>query len=112
MTTPLLEGLNVSILGLLITFLALGVFILIMIVLQKIFPSQEESPETMEETPVLSIETDDKSEEGAVIAAIAAAAAYARSKGRSQLGAALSQSKGSWWAARRNEANQGGINRH
>lgn len=110
--SPFVQGLEVSVLGLLITFLALGVFMLIMIVLQKLFPGQEEKePAPVEETPVLEIQTEDTSEEGAVIAAIAAAVAYARAAGRANLGDTLQQQRGGWWMARRLEANIGDVKR-
>ena len=77
-----MQGLNVSILGLMITFMALGVFILIMVVLQKLFPAEEEKIEQPEPELVVAVETADTSEEGAIVAAIAAAVAYARGTGR------------------------------
>jgi sodium pump decarboxylase gamma subunit len=110
--TPFMQGLNVSVLGLLITFMSLGVFILIMVGLQKLFPGREEAAEEQETgMPVVEVETADTSEEGAVIAAIAAAVAYARATGRGQLGARLTQPRGSWWMARRMEARPGVMKR-
>jgi sodium pump decarboxylase gamma subunit len=111
--TPMMQGLTISLLGLTITFLALGLFILVMVVLKKLFPQQtEEMPEQeVEGTPVLVVETADKSEEGAVIAAIAAAIAFTRSSGRGRLGETLTQARGRWWAARRNEASLGNVKR-
>jgi sodium pump decarboxylase gamma subunit len=111
-----MQGLEVSLLGLIITFLALGVFILVMVVLQRIFPPQGEEegkePETAEEAPVLlSVNSADESEEGAVAAAIAAALSYYRSAGRTQLGGSLIEGRGAWWVSRRSEARQGRIER-
>ena len=58
----IVQGLEVSVLGILITFTALGVFILIMIVLQRLFPSaQTEAPAPaqteMEEQPLVEVKT-------------------------------------------------------
>ena len=108
---PILQGLQVSVLGLLITFLALGVFILVMVLLQRFFPGQEEVVEEAaagsEETPIVVIETADESEEGAVVAAIAAALQYGYDTRHSSLGKALAEGKGGWWTTRRSEANLG-----
>jgi sodium pump decarboxylase gamma subunit len=111
--SPFVQGLEVSILGLVITFLALGVFILIMVGLQKLFPGEVEAKETaqVEETPVLEVQTADSSDEGAVIAAIAAAVAYTRAAGRANLGETLQQQRGGWWTARRLEARIGDVKR-
>jgi sodium pump decarboxylase gamma subunit len=109
----MVQGFYISLLGLLITFLALGIFILAMVVLKKLFPQRdgEMAGQQVEETPVLVVETADKSEEGAVIAAIAAAVAFSRSSGRIRLGETLTQSRGGWWAARRAEASLGNVKR-
>lgn len=110
--TPFSQGLEVSLLGLGITFLALGVFILIMVVLQKFFPGKEEAAEEQPaEEAVVAVEIADASEEGAIIAAIAAAVAYARRSGRGRLGETLAQARGNWWAARRMEAGEGSVRR-
>jgi sodium pump decarboxylase gamma subunit len=106
--TPFAQGLNVSILGLTITFMALGVLILVMVGLQKLFPAKEEKTEQPEaEMPVLVVETAEPSEEGAIVAAIAAAVIFARGSGRAQLGETLAQPRGNWWAERRMEAGGG-----
>lgn len=113
---PIVQGLQVSLLGLLITFLALGVFILIMVGLQRLFPPTAEElagemSEEAEETPVVEVETADESEEGAVVAAIAAALNYYRASGRGQLGGSLVEGRSGWWNSRRAEARQGKIER-
>ena len=108
---PIMQGLQVSVLGLLITFLALGVFILVMVLLQRIFPGQEEAGEESlgdtEEIPVIAIETADDSDEGAVVAVIVAALEHVRASQSSQLGASLTEGKGGWWSARRAESRLG-----
>jgi Na+-transporting methylmalonyl-CoA/oxaloacetate decarboxylase gamma subunit len=112
--TSLAQGLNVSLLGLVITFLALGVFILIMIVLQKLFPGKAEQQveQLVEDAPmVLEVKTSDDSLEGEVIAAIGAAVTYVRQSGRGQLGGSLAQPRGEWWAARLVSARGGAVRR-
>lgn len=108
MNGDFLQGLTVSVLGILITFIALGVFILIMIVLQRLFPYREE-----EQAEVAQIETSQPAEEtavsqeGEIVAAIAAAVAYLRLRANPQLGNAFQEGRGRWWFSRRLEAIEG-----
>jgi len=105
-----MQGLTVSVLGILITFTALGVFILIMIVLQRLFPYREEEEEQAE---VAQIETSQPAEEtgvsqeGEIIAAIAAAVAYFRLRANPQLGNSFQEGRSRWWFSRRLEAIEG-----
>lgn len=113
---PIMQGLEVSLLSLIITFLSLGVFILVIIVLQRIFPSQaeEEGQEVEaleEEQAVISVTSADESEEGAVAAAIAAALNYYQAASRAQLGGSLREGRGAWWVSRRAEASLGKVER-
>ncbi len=113
-----LQGLQVSLLALLITFLALGVFILVMILLQRLFPARPEQDAqpsgeesaAQEETAVSVISADD-SEEGQIVAAIAAALAHVRATNGAQLGESLRAGRGGWWAAQRAASNQGPVQR-
>jgi Na+-transporting methylmalonyl-CoA/oxaloacetate decarboxylase gamma subunit len=103
--------------GIVITFFALGIFILIMVVLQRFFPpvseeegteSEFESYEGNEENILVRVE--DEQEEGAVVAAIAAALSYIKAQEKSaSLGEALREGHSGWWATRRAEANTGRI---
>ena len=108
--SELMQGLNISIIGLLITFFTLGVFILLMIVLQRIFPPKAEAQaeEAEKAEPVVQIELDQASsqldEEGAVAAAIAAAVSYFQAANQPSLGANLEGGRGHWWAASRSAA--------
>jgi hypothetical protein len=104
-----LEGLQVSVLSLLITFLALGVFILVMVILQRLFPPPaeelvEEAGPALEEPLALEVTSPDESEEGAVAAAIAAAIAYFQLENRDQLGGSLREGRGAWWASHCSQA--------
>jgi Na+-transporting methylmalonyl-CoA/oxaloacetate decarboxylase gamma subunit len=105
--SEIMQGLSISIIGLLITFFALGVFILLMIVLQRLFPpkakAREEEAEHAE--PVIQIELDQASShmdrDREVAAAIAAAVSYFQAVNQPSLGANLEGGRGRWWAANR-----------
>jgi hypothetical protein len=106
-----MQGLSISIIGLLITFFALGMFILIMIVLQRIFPPKAEAQEEDEKVElVVQIEMDQESsqmdENGAVAAAIVAAVSYFQAANQPTLGANLEGGRGRWWAANRSAASR------
>jgi Na+-transporting methylmalonyl-CoA/oxaloacetate decarboxylase gamma subunit len=77
LSNTFLQGLSVSLAGLVITFLSLGLFALIMIVLLKLFPwkpDQEGPLSSQGDVEVITAEADANKEE--VIAAIAYALAY------------------------------------
>jgi Na+-transporting methylmalonyl-CoA/oxaloacetate decarboxylase gamma subunit len=102
------KGLEVSLLGILITFLALGVFILIMIVLQRLFPAKETDASAKEdEQPLVEVKIEEIGEDAAVVAAIAAALSYLRARAQSSLGSSLQEGRGSWWSSRKMEARLG-----
>lgn len=109
-----LQGLEISLLALTITFVALGIFILIMVMLQRLFPYKEEvegstpAPQTDDSLVVVSQETDENAE---MAAAIAAALIYFQQKGKAGLGDALVEKRSAWWTARRNEARHGKVER-
>ncbi len=109
--SELSQGLVVSALGISITFFALALFILVMIVLQKLFPAEQVGEQAVEEvgTPAGTIEIVDETvvEEEEVAVAIAVAIACLKQRRQSQLGAALSQGRGPWWSTHRSAANQG-----
>jgi sodium pump decarboxylase gamma subunit len=106
--SPIVQGLNVSIAGMIIIFIVMGLFILVMVILQKIFPPKAEvetSEEAVaEEQPIAVAQSDDE-----VVAVIMAALNYARSTSQSQLGSALQSGRGAWWVSNRMAAlqNQG-----
>jgi len=105
---PILQGLTISISGILITFLALGLFILIMIVLQKLFPAESESPAGSDAEKKTIVESSTAVEdEGEVVAAIAAAVAYFQQSfaQSGDLGTSLNEGRGTWWMVRRINAN-------
>jgi len=96
----IMQGLSLSGMGLGLTFAALGLLILAMILLEYIFRTRRLVPDEreMEETPVVSTLARDMEEEE-VAAAIAVALAHLRllDLHRSGLGTALEAGHGAWW---------------
>lgn len=110
------QGLEVSVLGILITFVALGVFIFIMIFLQRMFPYKNEDAAAVveeREAPeaVIEIATDPATdgEEGEIAAAIGAALLYLRSRSKTSLGDSLFEGRGGWWSSHRIESQSGPL---
>jgi sodium pump decarboxylase gamma subunit len=97
------QGVAISISGLAITFLALGVFILVMLLLQRFFPPKPETEEGEEEDNgvVAAIETTAADDDGEITAAIAVAINYFRSLSQSKLGGSLEEGRGAWWTSNR-----------
>ena len=95
-------GLMVSIVGISITFLALAIFIGVIIILQKLFPPKSDQGEEVEEEApaqiTANVSTEDDSDE-AIVAAIAATA-YMRTRQSNQLGAALLAGPGPYRTSR------------
>ena len=98
MNDLLVQGLFISLVAMGLTFAALGVFILIIIVLQRIFPPRlAESAEEETPQPVI-IETSGEEEE--VVAAISAAISSLKAHQavrKGSLGAALETGHSAWW---------------
>lgn len=96
----IMQGLSLSGMGLGLTFAALGLLILAMILLEYIFRTRRLVPDEreMEETPVVSTLARDMEEEE-VAAAIAVALAHLRllDLHRSGLGTTLEAGHGAWW---------------
>jgi len=97
------QGLLVSIVGLIVTFTALGVFILVMIVLQKIFAPKSQSAPADVGSEIESEEVMDliKAEEAAgeneeLVAAITAIVRL-RNQQSGRLGSALVSGPGPYW---------------
>ena len=98
----ILQGLSISVLGLGLTFAALGLFILVMVVLQRLFrlrppASVEREPEALPAGSALARDTEAEAAERA--AAIAVALSHLRSLEicQSGLGEALEAGRGPWW---------------
>jgi len=97
------QGLEISIIGITITFLALGVFILIMFVLKRLFPSkpvanEDVEGEDQETNDYPSQETQaENSQDQEIAVAIAVAVNYFQTQGQTQLGGTLQEGRGAWW---------------
>ncbi len=93
------QGLNLSVLGMGLTFAALGLLIVAMVALERIFRTRRLIPEerSPEELPVANSLARDMREEETVVA-IAVALAHLRSLDmcRSGLGEALEAGRGPW----------------
>ena len=97
------QGLSLSVLGMGLTFAALGLLILAMFLLERIFRTRRLIPEerSPEEPPPASTSARDMREEE-VVAAIAIALAHLRSldMSRSGLGESLEEGHGPWGTSR------------
>jgi sodium pump decarboxylase gamma subunit len=89
------NGLMVSVIGIVITFTALLIFVGVIYLLKAIFPYKEEQIEEDEkgEAPAETAERADDLELTAAIAAVT----YLRAHRSSQLGSALVEGKSSFW---------------
>jgi sodium pump decarboxylase gamma subunit len=105
MSNLYVQGLTISVVGISLTFLALGLLILAMILLERLFRTQEPipEPEPVEKSTVGSLARDSADEE--VVAAIATALAFLRSREicESGLGANLETGPTRWWYAGRTQ---------
>jgi hypothetical protein len=94
-------GFVVSGVGLTITFLALAVFIGVIVILQKMFPVKLENEDIESETAIQVEEISTNNDEiNEMLVAALAAATYLRYKGSGQLGASLLTGPGPYWTSR------------
>ena len=99
---PILQRLNLTALGQTLTFAALGLFILVIVVLERVFrarPLIPEEHEPREASIDSTLPQDTENEE--VAAAITIALSHLRSLDicRSGLGSTLEAGRGAWWNA-------------
>lgn len=95
MNSDFSTGLMVSVVGLAITFTALLIFIGVIYLLKALFPYKAEQQEGEAEEVIETASADD-----AEMAAAITAVAYLRGHRSSQLGAALSEGKSSFWSSK------------
>jgi len=116
LTENLLAGLSISVSGIIITFMALGLFILVIVILQKLFPGTDgddngnESAEPAQASAEMApqVQASEQSEEDVDLpVVIAAAIAHFRAKAQSSLGTSLYEGKTGWWSSNRMSARQG-----
>jgi hypothetical protein len=98
--TDFQTGLLISAVGLLVTFSALGIFIGVMVLLQKIFPVKKEAEEQAVEEIKPALITAESETNPEKIAAALAAIAYLRSQRAGQLGASLLSGPGPYRTSR------------
>jgi Na+-transporting methylmalonyl-CoA/oxaloacetate decarboxylase gamma subunit len=102
MDNSIQAGLIVSAIGLIVTFTALGIFIGVIVLLQKLFPPKPEVVESVKAQPIVALtdaspENNDSDE---ALVAVLAAAAYLRSRRSDQLGSALLAGPGRYRTSR------------
>ena len=108
------QGLVISAVGLVTAFAAMSSFILIIVLLQRIFPAKTSEKSAVEAAePVLEMKTgaEEPSANAAIVAVIAAALAAARTRAQSTLGADLGAGRGAWWSMHLLNARQGKPNK-
>lgn len=108
MNNDILAGLSISISGLAVTFLALGVFVLVMMILQKVFSTKSDAAaeEETQDVPVV-MESSETTEDDNLPVVIATAISFFRNQAQSSLGSSLENGKGGWWSSNRLNAQQG-----
>lgn len=113
MISNLLAGLSVALTGLIITFLALGLFGVAINLLQKLFPYKEAAEDVApaENDSEAPKESAIESTDDDLPVVIGTAISYFLSQAQGSLGSSLEEGKSGWWAANRMKAQQGvGVN--
>ena len=100
MSEILREGLRLSVMGMSLTFMALGLLVFVMILLERLFGASQATSNDRDvgETPAVSAPAQHEADEE-VVAAISAALAHlgVLDTGRQGLGTALEGRRGGWW---------------
>lgn len=99
------QGFAILVMGLTITFAALGIFIGVITLLNRFFPPGQESDEAEVEAHefVGSLERDTSDEEIAAAIAIALSQLYSYEMCRSDLGISLEAGHSQWWVVGRRD---------
>jgi sodium pump decarboxylase gamma subunit len=101
----LMQGLSIMVMGLGITFLALGIFIGVILLLERFFPPKSDAEETQEKveerTTYSSMDRDTTEEEIVAAISIALAHLYSQELCRNDLGISLESGRGPWWTTGR-----------
>jgi sodium pump decarboxylase gamma subunit len=92
-----IQGLTISIVGISLTFLALGLLILAMILLERFFRDGKPAEPAEAAPEEISVTVQDTEDEE-IAAVIATALAHRRSISQSGLGATLEAGVSPWWA--------------
>ncbi len=101
--SELMQGLNISIWGLGLTFLSIGLLVLLIIGMDKLFPAKPEAEEAPEEAgPAIEMTVEeDESEVAAAILVALQKLQQESAAGYEGLGAELQSGHGAWWSVRR-----------
>ena len=102
--TDFMKGLSILVWGWGASFVAMAVFMGLILLLRRIFPYKaevEESEAEGEAETTLVLDTEAVSEDEEVVAAIAAAVGYLRAKSQTRLGGTLESGRGRWWVSNR-----------
>ena len=91
------QGLEISVLGMGLTFAALGLLILLMVLLERLFRPK---PAAAVEPPLLTDPVAAQTEEEEIAAAIGIALIYLQTQAneRAALGSRLEAGRGAWWS--------------
>ncbi|MFQ5419648.1 MAG: OadG family transporter subunit [Anaerolineae bacterium] len=90
------QGLEISVLGMGLTFAALGLLIVAMLLLERLFREGEEEALVVD-TAVSPLTTPATENDAEIAAAIAAALAHWQAQPQSSLGETLHQPRSRWW---------------
>jgi hypothetical protein len=102
--SPISQGLTLSAFGLSMAFVSMGLFILLIVSLKKIFPYKQDGQEMVEQPDpdsAMVVEQIDVEEENRIVAAIALAICQISTPRTSGLGSALENPPSPWWHAGR-----------
>ncbi len=93
----IVAGLTLSVLGMTVTFVAMGMVVLLMVLLQRYTTAPLEVTREAEVPPIPSTPA---AETGEIVAVIAVALAHLRTleSAQSELGSGLMNGPGTWWA--------------
>lgn len=109
------QGWTLTLLGLIVAFSAMAIFIGIIVLLKRLFPYKAEpegEAEAAAEEPATAVKTTLNSNIEQEVAALAVAMVVARQRNRSPIGDALHSGRGSWWVANQLASRQKvGLNR-
>jgi len=105
------QGLTLSVVGLVVAFAFMALFILTMVVLQALFPAKKPAPVQVFDSPLVEAPAEisaaaEDDDELSVVAAITVAVASLRALNQSKLGESLNSGRGTWWMANRLAARQ------
>lgn len=95
---PIVQGLYISLVGIVVLFVVAAIFYFLLVGMQKLFPAkvEEEDQEEVVEVVKASAPSDEK----AIVAAIAVALHLAQTQVIPGLGESLSENRSAWWSSK------------